>query len=128
LLHGSGSVQQAEDENGKHDEADHYVQPVSLKMKPDYRKGHTRDRCGNEQQQTELNQAFTVQVCGRMHDAWESGFICSCGSECSVAGKVGVALDEVECAACEDDSSRQQNACAEQIADDAFQTAVVHAG
>jgi hypothetical protein len=119
-------VQQAEGENGQHDEADDGIKPIFFEGETDDRERDTGDRRGDEQQEAKLNEAFALELCGGLDDTAQRLEAHVAGRELAIADRVGVVTDKIERAAREDGCSGEQNADAEQVADDGFKPLIIH--
>jgi hypothetical protein len=121
----SQRVHQAENENYQDDETYNGVESVLFESEAYDRQGDARNRRGNQEQKSELNQGFAVEVCGRLQNSPERLHDGAASCELVIIDSVCVVPRKVQNASREDRSRGKQNSGAKQIADAGFETPVV---
>ncbi len=122
----SGGVNQAEGQNHEDDQADDCVEAIALESEARDGHGDTRDGRGNEEQQAELNQTEALEVRRGEDDSGKRIESSAAGHEGAIVDVARGALNEIENAARQNNSSGDEDADLQEAADDGLKAAVIH--
>jgi hypothetical protein len=119
-------VNQAGGKNQQDNQADNRIEAVPLKGEADCSDGYARHWRGDEQQKAQLYQACAIEMRGRLDNSGKRLNARPASYESAIVDLVSMMPDEIQDAACRNHCGRQQDAGSQKLADDAFQTPIVH--
>jgi hypothetical protein len=123
-LNAEARAQETVEQDGKHDQCKGHIQAIAFDSESGDGEGNARDWCGDEEKQSELDQAPASTVDDTLDNSGDGAVCGGLAAKDAIIGGFVRVPSEIDTTSTENNSRREEHSCTKQVPEDDFNAAI----